>query len=178
MPNKLDTSQLTTVRVQNAIDKCGMSVKSARVATKRIDQSSDGRVTFGEIAFLIRGGVSGILPSRDAELLTNSLQEEDETMKMADLIASSSDSQICDDLRLAFQKKDENKDGLISWQDLNGVIEEFGNRQGLLAINIAAVVESTPSKPPVATQQELDFEDWYDNSFQSLSLVNLIFCLL
>ncbi len=50
-----------------------LSSKGAHIVKKQTDRHKTGRVSFGELASLLRKGTTGLLPSRDADALSKAL---------------------------------------------------------------------------------------------------------
>ena len=159
IPNKLDDGDLPIVRVQHAIENAAMSVKSSRMAKKMIDRHGHGTVTFGEVALLIRGGATGMLPAKHAKSLKGQLLL-DSVNTMPFLVRHHTAEELINQVFQAFEEHDHHGNGLIPWEEWPKLVEKFARNCGVSESDITVVLNDIPAYPPSVTQEELDFEDW------------------
>ena len=161
IPNKSDGNHVPTSSILSAIEGENLSSSSAAAIKKHVDQSGDGKVTFGELAFLIREGDHGLLPTEDRDALRKGLMATPPAAGLRGRFADLPDPDVLDAIFMAFQKHDRGGMGVVPWKDAQAVARSMLEELCVVEQSeIDVLVAELPQKAPNTSYGKLDFQEW------------------
>ncbi len=183
IPRKPDRFWIPASRVETIVDSGKLSIKGVYIVKKAIDRKKTGRVTFGELTTLLRKGTAGLLPSKDADTLTEQLLVDPGPPLHERFESIPSKARVLSGLRTSFNKRslvpgpeeiaasgidpsspagqrDAAAQATVGWNELAPIAREVLTDARLSPAEVEKAVRQLPSDAPTDAQKRVDFEEW------------------
>ena len=159
LPHDTDNDHVDMELMQAAMDSNQLTTSTCSLIKKHTDHSSEGKISFSEIATLVRGGKLGILPATEAQTLIRLMTSVKPTSGLHQLTKDVPEEDMLQALHESFLEQDATHGGVLPWTAMDPLGRAYLRK-------LDGVVENTSTSDLVfdalhsESERKMDFQDW------------------